>query len=1057
MIAESTRSGSISGGMGTLSPGSIGNNRELRKTSWLLAISNLKEALKRASPVSGAKASRKHTFQSLEQAINSTKLDGSSSCKLNAQSDILPFLRILETTADMLLKTMAPSKTALYFFLGALQCTIEMTQQYLKNWQSFVDLLREARQKLEKLEAVMKRLREDPDDSSRYNLLGDTISAVFLILLELFVDILSTMRRNPFGVFDDNWTKTRENAMKRMGKDIFHFSEMVNQAELRNSTRVSAQPDQSSSTENGVTFPLKVLPWPAYNGFFGREEVLAELAEKLGLENFNQRGSGDVQSVLLHGTGGVGKTQISRAFAHRNTVGFDAIFWVRSDTEVNIMADSTRIALSLNLPGASADSQTGSWFIVTRWLHEQESSPKGKRCLIIYDNCDDINDIYPKYIPTTKCSVLITSRHNSAKLADSSILQVLPFDRLSGLKLMKRLLYHGKEGEDKILSSSEDKALQELLEKVDRLPLGIHVMVALMIPRMNEKRRHPIRDFSKFYEEHSRQLLIRAPRRMDYDRDLDRAVGEKHILDNIWHLSFTSLDEKALSVLGMLAFFAPNDISISWFDLGSKEIPPTHKVLSVCRSLFEIECAIIDLQGAALISKDIDESVTDSDSGASSNIIMTPSTDSICAESEEDFGDFNSDSDLGENSSDTGINSAKVSLHRLVQEAVIYSRKPADCQAISDAAIRVMYEAFPKQEGGMTMESQVETCSRLTPHILSLVRRHQELGHGTSNPVVPSGELIHLLKHCIWYLYETGDDTTALQLLEFVYGAIDRVGMDKTSEFYADLQYKAGSVYMNWGYLTKCRQVWEEARHILEGKRAAGSESAKQQLTWLLMAMGNLETADGNYETALLLFIQSDEERLKDDKDNMWRHAISNMNLGRLYSIMGDYGKAMQNYKECKKGFLPQSPSMAIVEYACGDVEFARGNHVRAREHYLEAVRSFQASGTNPATLASCYTKLARVGLLESNPQLALKYIQRARQLAKLHAHSQGDQARILHITSTIQRVLGKDAEAEASARLAEQQRLKLKAILESGGQVEKAVWDGSESRWDELVCFFWR
>jgi hypothetical protein len=62
-----------------------------------------------------------------------------------------------------------------------------------------------------------------------------------------------------------------------------------------------------------------------------------------------------------------------------------------------------------------------------------------------------------------------------------------------------------------------------------------------------------------------------------------------------------------------------------------------------------------------------------------------------------------------------------------------------------------------------------------------------------------------------------------------------------------------------------------------------------------------------------------------------------------------------------------------------------------------------------------------------------------------------------LHITSTIQRVLGKDAEAEASARLAEQQRLKLKAILESGGQVEKAVWDGSESRWDELVCFFWR
>ena len=138
-----------------------------------------------------------------------------------------------------------------------------------------------------------------------------------------------------------------------------------------------------------------------------------------------------------------------------------------------------------------------------------------------------------------------------------------------------------------MLSASEEKALQDLLEKVDRLPLGIHVMVTLMLPRMNGKGRHPIREFSKCYEEHSRQLLIGAGRSADYDRDVDRRVGEEHVLDNVWHLSFTSLDQKALSVLGMLSFLAPNDISISWFDLGSKEVPPTKRVLSVCKSLFE--------------------------------------------------------------------------------------------------------------------------------------------------------------------------------------------------------------------------------------------------------------------------------------------------------------------------------------------------------------------------------------------------------------------------------------------------------------------------------------
>ena len=161
------------------------------------------------------------------------------------------------------------------------------------------------------------------------------------------------------------------------------------------------------------------------------------------------------------------------------------------------------------------------------------------------------------------------------------------------------------------------------------------------------------------------------------------------------------------------------------------------------------------------------------------------------------------------------------------------------------------------------------------------------------------------------YLYETGNVTTAVQLLQFAYKVIEEVALDKTSEFYADLQYKAGSVYMDSGYLVRCREVWEEARHILEAPKAAGSASAKRQLTWLLMAMGNLETADGNYDTALKLFTQSDQERMIDDKNNLWRHGLSSMNCGRLHFFMGNYDSAMENYKECEKVFIPRSSWMA--------------------------------------------------------------------------------------------------------------------------------------------------
>lgn len=62
-------------------------------------------------------------------------------------------------------------------------------------------MLDEVRRKLEKLEGGAKWLDENSEESDGYNLLGDTISTTFLVLLELCVEILSTMRKKPLGKF----------------------------------------------------------------------------------------------------------------------------------------------------------------------------------------------------------------------------------------------------------------------------------------------------------------------------------------------------------------------------------------------------------------------------------------------------------------------------------------------------------------------------------------------------------------------------------------------------------------------------------------------------------------------------------------------------------------------------------------------------------------------------------------------------------------------------------------------------------------------------------------
>ncbi|KAL2073937.1 hypothetical protein VTL71DRAFT_11263 [Oculimacula yallundae] len=445
-------------------------------------------------------------------------------------------------------------------------------------------------------------------------------------------------------------------------------------------------------------------------------------------------------------------------------------------------------------------------------------------------------------------------------------------------------------------------------------------------------------------------------------------------------------------------------------------------VMSMCWTM--IECAVIELQGAALISKTDDEDITVATLGVN-----------LGRDSGEDSGE-----DLEEElQPESGIKSTKVSLHRLVQEAVIYSRSPSDRQAIFDAAISVMYEAFPRQDGGMTIEAPSRAWTWHTGFALAV---------GDLDPVA---EVMHLR-----YLYETGNDTTALTLLDFAYQVIDSVGMDKTSEFYADLAYKAGSVYMDWGFLTRCRKIWREAQKILEEKRAEGSESARLQLTWLWMAMANLEGAAGNHETSLELFNKSDEERLIDEKDNLWRHGICNLNIGRLYFFMGQYDKATERYKECEKGFLINSPTRAILDFALGDVSYAQNDVELARTWYSKAMQAFESSGTNPATLSSCYLRLARLELRENNTRLALEHIRKATHIVKRHAHSKGDQARIFHVQSLIQTALGRTEHAMTSSGLAEEHRAKLAAILEKGGE-PIAEFDGSENAWDSLVCFFWR
>jgi hypothetical protein len=68
-----------------------------------------------------------------------------------------------------------------------------------------------------------------------------------------------------------------------------------------------------------VAFSLSIVPDVEH--FVARETELAEMHRALS-------GDGSRRTVVLHGLGGIGKTQLSVAYAKRHKDSYSAIFWL---------------------------------------------------------------------------------------------------------------------------------------------------------------------------------------------------------------------------------------------------------------------------------------------------------------------------------------------------------------------------------------------------------------------------------------------------------------------------------------------------------------------------------------------------------------------------------------------------------------------------------------------------------------------------------------------------------------------------------------------------------
>jgi len=333
----------------------------------------------------------------------------------------------------------------------------------------------------------------------------------------------------------------------------------------------SAHPEPASpgGTEAISATDSKRRIWnipPPVRTFTGRDSQLAAIREQLE--------AGDVVALVptaaLHGMGGIGKTQLARAYAHWYAEHYQLGWWIAAESESTITAALSDLAAQLDLP-----TQLPSAQLVAR-LHQVLTEREG--WLLIFDNTEDPAIVEPFLPRTGQGHVLVTSRNP----AWQGVADPIPVDLLP-LPAAARLLQQRTDDPDQ-------QAAKTLAEELGRLPLALEQAGAYIAAHHLSLDR-----YLELYRARHSELLTRGV-----------PVGYLDTVDATFSLVLDQLRERhpaAVQLLELCALLAPDQLPIHLLLTEPGYLP--NPLGTVARDPLEADEMIGLLYGASLFIPDV--------------------------------------------------------------------------------------------------------------------------------------------------------------------------------------------------------------------------------------------------------------------------------------------------------------------------------------------------------------------------------------------------------------------------------------------------------------------
>ncbi|KAF1937765.1 hypothetical protein EJ02DRAFT_437617 [Clathrospora elynae] len=289
--------------------------------------------------------------------------------------------------------------------------------------------------------------------------------------------------------------------------------------------------------------------------FVGRDEELDKIHEEL-------QHDGSRKTVVVHGLGGMGKTQLALAYAKQQRDEYSAVFWLNSknaDTLKQGYAAAAKrifrdhpslVHLKAVADGGNLEDAVEA---VKRWL----SSARNDRWLIIYDNYDmlklpghndlDAFDIRPFFAEAYQGAVLITTRSSQLRLGSPVAVRKLQ-NMEHSLEILARMSERdGLRG---------DHNACKLAQELDGLPLALATAGAYLHQVSTS-----FADYLQLYKQSWLRLQQKTPQLLSYE---DRA------LYSTWDISLDHVKQQSLLAFKLLQLWAYFDNQDVWFELLQK-------------------------------------------------------------------------------------------------------------------------------------------------------------------------------------------------------------------------------------------------------------------------------------------------------------------------------------------------------------------------------------------------------------------------------------------------------------------------------------------------------